>query len=474
MMTRQLCQVAATGAQQANNGSAGQRVFEFYGRDMTGKIAIKSALLIGGVAAILTGCAGDKKETPTIGERMPILSRIESGAVVDPTLAGVSVVLPPQQRNQEWAQVGGSASKSYGHLALAENPTEIWTGRIAGSTNRARLAAAPVIGRDKLFAVGSDGKIHAFDKKTGSKIWDSDAVMDDDLRPSAFGGGVSYDDGKLYATNGVGEVKALNAQTGEVLWRVQPSGPLRGSPTIAFGQIYVMTQDNQILALNAANGETLWSESGSSAQSGVFGVAAPAAGNGTVIAGYSSGELSAYRYENGRPLWADALARTNISTQVSSLTDIDADPIIDAGRVYALGQGGRMAAYELVTGQRIWELSLAGISTPAIAGEWIFTLTDDARLLAIARSTGRVRWITQLQQFRNEKKRERPIFWTGPVLAGNHLWVASSRGEIWRVSTGEGASQLFDEIDQPVSLPPVVADGVLYVLDDSGVIRAYQ
>ena len=50
------------------------------------------------------------------------------------------------------------------------------------------------------------------------------------------------------------------------------------------------------------------------------------------------------------------------------------------------------------------------LTTPAIAGEWIFTLTDDARLLAIARSSGRVRWITQLAAYRNEgeaiKKRE--------------------------------------------------------------------
>jgi len=103
---------------------------------------------------------------------------------------------------------------------------------------------------------------------------------------------------------------------------------------------------------------------------------------------------------------------TSISTSVSSLTDIDADPIIDNGRVYALGQGGRMAAYELVTGQRIWELSLAGISTPAIAGEWIFALTDDARLLAIARSTGKVRWITQLAQYRDQEDKKGPIFWT--------------------------------------------------------------
>ncbi|MEM9501805.1 MAG: PQQ-binding-like beta-propeller repeat protein [Pseudomonadota bacterium] len=442
---------------------------------------MKIALTAGALAATLTGCGGGlfggggKKTTPTVGERMPILSRIESGTKVDPTLASVSVVLPPATANTDWAQVGGSASKSYGHLQLAENPTKVWTARVQGSSDRARLAASPVVGRSLLFAEGTDGVIHAFEKTTGQTVWRADNdEMDDDMRPSAFGGGVSYNNGIIYATNGAGEVKAKKADTGELIWKVKPAGPLRGSPTIAFGQIFVMTQDNQVISLNASDGELLWDESGSSTQSGVFGVAAPAAGQGTVIAGYSSGELSAYRYENGRTLWSDALARTNISTQVSSLTDIDADPIIDAGRVYALGQGGRMAAYELVTGQRIWELNLAGISTPAIAGEWIFTLTDDARLLAIARSTGRVRWITQLQQWRKEKKKEGPIFWTGPVLAGNHLWVASSRGEIWRLSSGEGSAQLFADIKQPVSLPPIVADGHLYVLDDSGTIHAWR
>lgn len=441
----------------------------------------RTALLVGALAAVLTGCAGNglfgkrEKTTPTIGDRMPILSRIERGTEVDPSLAGVTVVLPPAVLNAEWSQVGGAASKSYGHLQLAQNPTKVWTARIAGSNNRERLAASPVIGGGKMFVEGTDGTIHAIDKKTGAEIWrKSEDDMDDDMRPSAFGGGVSYDNGIVYATNGAGEVKAKNADTGELIWKVKPAGPLRGSPTIAFGQIYVMTQDNQIIALDARNGDLLWNKGGSIAQSGVFGVAAPAAGQGTIVAGYSSGELSAYRYENGRELWADALARTNISTQVSSLTDIDADPIIDSGRVYALGQGGRMAAYELVTGQRIWELNLAGISTPAIAGEWIFTLTDDARLLAIARTNGRVRWISQLSQFRKEEKKKDPIFWTGPVLAGNQLWIASSRGEIWRLSAGEGSAQLFAELDAPVSLPPIVADGYLYVLDDDGTIHAWK
>ncbi len=448
---------------------------------MTDMKFARAALLAGLAAASLTGCkgglfgGGDEKTTPTIGNRTPILSRIESGAEVDPALAGISVVLPPQRTNPEWGQTGGAASKSYGHLALSENPTKVWTASVAGSSNRMRLASAPVVGSGKLFATGTDGVIVAFDKATGAKLWTrGEDDMTKDQAPSAFGGGVSYEAGKLYATNGVGDVKAVNAETGEVLWKVKPAGPMRGSPTIAFGQLFVMTQDNQIISLNINDGSLMWDESGSNTQSGVFGVAAPAAGQGTIVAGYSSGELSAYRYENGRTLWSDALARTNISTTVGSITDIDADPIVDSGRVYALGQGGRMAAYELVTGQRIWELNLAGISTPAIAGEWIFTLTDDARLLAIARSSGRVRWITQLQRYKDEKDKEGPIFWTGPVLAGGHLWVASSRGEMWKISAGEGSASLFADIGQPVSLPPLVADGMLYLMDDAGTIHAWK
>ncbi len=448
---------------------------------MTDMKFARAALLAGLAAASLTGCkgglfgGGDEKTTPTIGNRMPILSRIESGAEVDPALAGISVVLPPQRTNPEWGQTGGAASKSYGHLALSENPTKVWTASVAGSTNRMRLASAPVVGSGKLFAEGTDGVIVAFDKATGAKLWTrGEDDMTKDQAPSAFGGGVSYEAGKLYATNGVGDVKAVNAETGEVIWKVKPAGPMRGSPTIAFGQLFVMTQDNQIISLNINDGSLMWDESGSNTQSGVFGVAAPAAGQGTIVAGYSSGELSAYRYENGRTLWSDALARTNISTTVGSITDIDADPIIDSGRVYALGQGGRMAAYELVTGQRIWELNLAGISTPAIAGEWIFTLTDDARLLAISRSSGRVRWITQLQRYKDEEDKKGPIFWTGPVLAGGHLWVASSRGEMWKVSAGEGSASLFADIGQPVSLPPLVADGMLYLMDDAGTIHAWK
>jgi outer membrane protein assembly factor BamB len=421
---------------------------------------------------IFKGKNGGPK-TPTVGERVPILSRIESGAKVDPELAGLSVILPPAEVNADWAQGGGTASKAYGHLALGASPARLWTASVAGSTNKRRLAASPVIGDGRLYVMDTSGVVNAFNADTGSKLWSKNFDVGGDTK-AIFGGGISFDSGTIYVTTGLGEVAALGATDGAEKWKVRPAGPLRGSPTIGFNAVYVMTQDNQIVALNTEDGKQLWSESASVTQSGVFGVAAPAFGQGTIVAGYSSGELVAYRYENGRQLWSDALARTSISTEVGSLTDVDADPIIDRGRVFALGQGGRMAAYELTTGQRIWELNLAGISTPSVVGDWVFTLTDHAQLLAISRGTGKVRWLNQLERYRNEKKRKGSIFWVGPVLAGNRLWVANTEGELAYADPAEGTLTQYAKLKDAVSLPPVVANQTLYVLDDSGQITAYR
>ena len=428
------------------------------------------------LALALGGCGIGKhktKSTPTIGERVPILSRIEAGTKVDTAISAMTVVLPPAEANADWAQAGGTASKAYGHLAIADAPRKMWSVQVAGSSAKQRLAASPVIVGGQLFAMDTNGEVHAFDAQTGRENWKAGFRLADS-GSSVFGGGAAFDDGVVYVTTGLGEVAALNAKDGTTKWRVRPAGPLRGAPTIGFGQVFVMTQDNQIVALNADDGASLWNESGSVAQTGVFGVAAPAAGQGTIVAGYSSGELVAYRYENGRQLWSDALARTSIATSVSTLTDIDADPIIERGRVYALGQGGRMAAYEMVTGQRIWELNLAGISTPAVAGEWIFTLTDEAKLLCIAKNNGKVRWLQQLSRYKNEKKKKSPIFWTGPVLAGNRLWIANSEGDIQTASVTDGAVTPFARLGSSISLAPVVANQTLYVLEDSGRITAWR
>ncbi|MFL9842004.1 PQQ-binding-like beta-propeller repeat protein [Sphingomonas sp. ST-64] len=426
--------------------------------------------------AALSACGifkGGDKKTPTIGQRVPILAS-ETGIKADPTIAEVAVVLPMAVVNPDWTQPGGNAAKAMGHLALSESPSRVWSSKIAGTSGRVRLAAAPVVADGKLFVVDTDAVLHAFDAATGSRQWQLATSADKENRNARFGGGVSFENGRVFATNGLGEVVAVDANAGTEIWRKKPGGPLRGAPSVFNGNVYVVSQDNQLFALSQNDGAVVWTQSGTPETQGVFGVAAPAAAQGTIVAGFSSGELNAYRYENGRPLWSDTLSRSTISTSVSSLVDIDAEPVIDQGRVYAVGQGERMAAIELATGQRVWEQSLAGISTPWIAGEWLFVMTDDARLVCIARGTGKIRWISQLPAWRNVEDKKGPIAWVGPILAGNRLWVANSRGALMSVSPSDGSAGSTIDVGASVSLPLLVANNTLYVLSDKGEISAYR
>jgi len=431
-----------------------------------------------GCVAMLSGCAvfggkgGSSKKTPVVGKRTSILTT-EQGVEVEPTIADVAVTLPDPIVNDQWSQPGGNQSKTMGHLALGASPRQAWNVSIEGSTPQARLASSPVVAGGKLYVIDASAKVIALNAATGSKVWQT-ALPSEGNGRSLFGGGVSVLDDRLYASTGVGDVVALNASDGKIVWKKRPGGPLRGAPTVANGSVYVMSQDNQIFALNQQDGATQWTDSGTMEATGVFGVAAPAAGQGTVIAGYSSGELSAYRYENGRSLWGDALSRTSISTSVASLADIDADPVIDRGRVFAIGQGGRMASYELVSGQRLWEINVAGISTPWVVGEWVFAVTDDAKLLCVARATGKIRWISQLQRFKKMKKKTGAVRWTGPVLAGNKLYLVSTLGDLVTVDpqTGKAAEPI--DLHHPMSLSPVVANNTLYILADDGKLTALK
>ena len=436
-----------------------------------------TSLALIATAALLSGCSiFDKKakSTPTVGDRVSVLVS-ELDIAVDPETATAPMALPEATANADWAQSGGSASKLVEHVALGSSLGLGWSAQIgAGSSKARRLGGGPVVAGGRVYTIDTVGSVRAHDAATGAAVWATrfgDAKGNEDI---LYGGGVAVDGGRVYATNGYGHVAALDAATGAAVWTVRPGGPLRGAPTVADGSVYVISQDNQIFALKAADGTTAWSAAAALEVAGVFGNGSPAVDRGTVVAGFSSGELNAYRYENGRQVWQDALSRTSISTGVAALSDIDADPVIAGGIVYALGQGGRMVALDLTSGQRVWELNMAGISTPWVAGDWLFAVNDKAQLIAVQRLTGKIRWINQLPRWEKEKKKTGLIVYSGPVLAGNRLIIAGSNGALINVDPANGSFQSQTSAGGGVRFQPVVAGGTLFLLTDRGRLLAYR
>jgi outer membrane protein assembly factor BamB len=440
----------------------------------SGRLAVALALVVTLGGCGIFGHHVDRgPKTTVVGNRVSVLNT-GSDVVIDPSLIDVPVVVPEPVVNDSWTQPGGNASKSMGNPSLPPALHPGWSASIVGGDITQRIGSPPAIEGGKLFVIDANAVVHAFDATSGARLWQAtlDTIKHD--RAVLFGGGVSVDGGKVFVTTGRGDAAALDAATGKVLWKVRPAGPLRGAPAIGGGNIYVLTQDNQIYALKPDTGETIWTVSATLETSGIFGVGTPAIAQGTVVAGFSSGELSALRFENGRIVWQDQLSRTSISTSVSVISDIDASPVVDQGKVYAIGQGGRMVAMDLFSGQRLWELTIAGINTPWLAGEWLFVVTDQAKLLCIARTTGKIRWITQLPGFRDPKKHEKPISWYGPTLAGGRLLLVSDTGQMVNVAVADGKIGTSVKAGKGFYLPPVVANNTLYLLDDKGKISTWR
>ena len=268
---------------------------------------MKRIIFVLTAAALVSGCGifgggGDKKRTPVLGERLPILV-YEANAEPDPELADVTIVLPAPRTNEEWTQPGGNASKNMGHLTVTQPLDRAWSASIGkGSTSRAQLVAGPVVGAGRVYTIDTRGEVRAFDARSGSVVWRSDLAKRGDSDATAFGGGVSYGNGRVFATTGWGKVVALDATTGNEVWRTSLNAPLRGAPAVDGDRVVVITQDNQIATLSATDGSTLWESAGTIETSSLLGAATPAIALDTVVAGYSSGELVAMRIENGRPV----------------------------------------------------------------------------------------------------------------------------------------------------------------------------
>jgi outer membrane protein assembly factor BamB len=384
------------------------------------------------------------------------------------------VTLPEAQRNPDWRQAAGSTSHSMQHLALPETLRLAWrTDAGTGASSSSALGGQPVVAGGTVYVLDAESQVSAISAADGRRHWQVDLTPEKE-ESGALGGGLAFADGVLYAVTGYGEVFALNPADGKTIWMKHFGTPFRVAPTVSDGRIFVISYDNQMTALAAADGRVLWSHAGIAEDANLMGGAAAAVEAGIVVAPYSSGELVGLRVENGRVVWQDQLVRVARYTPLASLNEIRGSPVIDRGLVVAVSHAGRMVAVDLRSGDRIWERDIEGVETPWLAGEFIYIVTADAELLCLSRRDGRIRWISQLQRFKDEGKRSGQVHWTGPVLGGGRLILLSSHEQAVIVSPLNGEVVGRFELPGTATIPPLVADGTLYVLTDDAQLSAYR
>ena len=429
-------------------------------------------------AALLTaGCSGDgpqiprlsdlnpfaEKEVPLPGKRIPV-SLTEGRAGLDVAPAERPIILPPAQANDSWAQPGGTPYNVTGHVALGASVRQVWSADAGqGSSSYGKLTASPIVADGRIYTIDTKGRVTAF-SPSGASVWRASVTPPNENDQKGYGGGLAADGGRIFAATGYGWVVALDAASGKKLWDKNLQSPIRSSPTAAGGRVFLVSADGVARALSAADGTELWTHQGLVEKAALLTNTSPAVASDVVIFPYPSGDVVALRIADGQPAWTESLARTRLASSLGSMTDA-ARPVVDGGAVFAVGHSGRMVATTARDGQRLWSLSVPGIQAPAVAGDTLFVVDTSGQLMAITRKDGKVLWTVRLPGTNT---------WSGPVLAGNRLWLASNKGQLVGADAATGKVDAQLNIGSPTYIAPIVAGGRLYVLTDAGKLIAFQ
>jgi len=426
--------------------------------------------------ALLAACGEDNNKIGSTvkGTRVAVIEQAKT-IEADKDLKTSAPSLPHMIVNLSWPQTGYDSEHAIPYSEVAAKPKVLWKKSIGdGSSSNFKLLAHPVIDHGTVYTMDAQGLVHSVDAKTGEINWEYDTTPkhSDD---NAIGGGLAVDGDAVYATTGFGDVLALDAKTGTVKWRKSLRKPLRAAPTVADNRVYAVSIDDEINALNAQTGDILWHQAGIAESATLMGAASPAAEGDSVIVAYNSGEIFDLRVQNGRTSWNYTLA---IPTQVGALpaiADIRGLPVVDRGRVYAISHSGRVASIDQRSGDRIWETDIGGIDTPVVAGDAVFIYGGEGQLMALARDSGRPMWVKALPKRADpaDKDSDR-VVWTGPVLAGERLWMVNSQGKLASFSPSDGAPIDTIDIGDPIYLSPVIADHTMYIVTDDGTLVALR
>ncbi|MFL6552722.1 MAG: PQQ-binding-like beta-propeller repeat protein [Chthoniobacterales bacterium] len=339
-----------------------------------------------------------------------------------------------------WKQYGFNAS----HSSFNSGETILNRTNVSQLTfdfgARVRTPTAPIVGEGMIF-VASDGRIVAFDARTGAKVWGHLSCSGQGTQQAALDGQ------RLFVGDGGDDLAAYDAGTGAQIWCDDESGSITSPPAVHGDSVYI-TNGTDVVAVDQATGTRLWSFTAADFAAITN---TPAYADGVVYA-TGTDTIFALDANTGKKIW-----RVNIPTEYRLSA-----PAVGNGIVYV--GGTELFALAAFDGHFVWIKSDVGtnISTPALADGKVFVNSEDPQfgLHAFNATTGNLVW----------KRPNRPGESDATVTVANGVvYDVGEFGQLlmFNSGTGERVGKLIDPgglpFDSGFGAQPAVANGAVYI-----------
>ncbi|NRB11341.1 MAG: PQQ-binding-like beta-propeller repeat protein [Rickettsiaceae bacterium] len=307
--------------------------------------------------------------------------------------------------------------------------------------SRNKIISPPIMANGVVYNIDKKGLVTAFSTKERKKLWSSD-IARTIKEKSFYGGGMLYNNGKLYVTFGTRYLVILDASTGYEIIRKEFPDILRLKPvSVTKNLILVQTVSNQLFAYNTENFKIAWRHYGNIETVSSKAHAHPVVYNGFIIASYSSGEVFYINAITGQAKWSYMLSTiSDVGLPNYDPSVIVTPAIISGNSVYFATSNDKLVRLSLDNGMPLWKKEVADVQTMLLHEGNLFITNNARQTAAISIIDGKVSWIGNLiTPKERKKKRPKPVLFQVPYITKNSdswsLNVIGSNGELYKFTT---------------------------------------
>lgn len=341
-------------------------------------------------------------------------------------------------------------------------PMLMWHKDIGGGTDGLYLKVQPNVDANgqNLYVADPNKELTALNANTGEKLWRTKLA-------TAPLSGPTVSDGIVVVSGKKNQLYAVNAENGKLLWNIATPNQVLSAPSVIPGTVLTKTVNGDLNAYSSANGAPLWQYFESVPVLELAGGSSPVVDQQKVLVGYADGKLAAFSLSNGTLLWERLMAQPQGSSPVSQMVDIAADPIVSQNVVYAVNYQGNLSAVDALSGQLIWQKSFSSYTSMALANNTLFVTDTDGNVFALNKANGNVLW---------EQAGLRYRILTAPTVMNDTIAVADGQGYVHWLSQANGniVARVLVHKKDPIIAAPVVSNNHLYVLTSKGEVAGYN
>jgi outer membrane protein assembly factor BamB len=282
-----------------------------------------------------------------------------------------------------------------------------------------------------LYIGAYDNNLYALNATSGEFLWKHATEGGVVSKPAIFDRNIFFgsEDHRLYV---------LSPRSGSIVWTYYADGPIRSSPHISEQHVFIGADDNHLHVVNINSGRrALKFNAGAPIRS------TPIVYQDSIYFGSESGDFFCIDFQ-GKMKW-----------QIRAKRALTSSPIILDDVLYFGSMDGTFYAAEAKTGWVIWRFRLGKgtISTPAIVEHFVHIGSIDGNLYCIDTRTNKEVWRFETShQITGSAIVYRESVYFGGV-DGNIYCLDYRNGQIrWQYST-----------EAPITATPIIHDDILYI-----------